>query len=106
MRGRQRHGPLGPDRQRPLRMTDAIAMEGEVDHELARGGPVKRSGRPADDDRTEDRDFDAVVRHAGERSLARRHTGIELQPFHPPSPIPRRPFSQGPLDSRNEGNEA
>ena len=43
-------------------------MEGEVDHELARGRPVERSGRAADDDRTEDRDFDAVVGHAGERS--------------------------------------
>ena len=41
-------------------MADATPVEGEVDHQLTRGGPVKRSGRPSDDDRAEDRDFNAV----------------------------------------------
>jgi hypothetical protein len=75
MRSRQRHGPLGPDRQRPLRMSDAIAMEGEVDHELARGGPVKRTCRTAHDDRTEDPDVNAFAHHAGERSAATSRRG-------------------------------
>ena len=39
------------------------------------GGPVKRSRHAADDDRTEDRNFNAVVRHTGERSAARRDAG-------------------------------
>ena len=80
MRGGQRHRPLGPDGQRPFGVTDAIAVEGEVDHELARGRPVERSGRAADDDRTEDRDFDAVVGHDGERSAT--HGDV----FHAPGP--------------------
>ena len=45
-------------------MPDATSMEGEVDHELTSGGPVKRPGRPGDHDRTEDRDVDAVVHHS------------------------------------------
>jgi hypothetical protein len=80
MRGRRRHRPLGPDRQRPFRMTDARPMEGEVDHELTRRRPVKRSSRAVDDDRTEDCDFNAVVRHAGERSPARRIRALEVGP--------------------------
>jgi hypothetical protein len=52
-------------------MTDATAVKGEVDHELTRDRPVERSGRAADDDRTEDIDFDIVVGHDGERSATR-----------------------------------
>ncbi len=53
-------------------MTHAAAVEGEVDHELEGSRAVKRSGRATDGDRTEDRDFDALFGHAGERSAARR----------------------------------
>ena len=34
VRGGQRHGTLGPDRQGPLAVTDALAVEGQVDDEL------------------------------------------------------------------------
>ena len=54
--------PLGPDRQGPLGVTHAAPVEGEVDHELERSRAMERSGSAADDDRTEDRDFDACVR--------------------------------------------
>ena len=57
-------------------MTDATAVEGQVHHELERGRAVERPGGAADDDRAEDRDFDAVVGHAGERS-ARPCVGAE-----------------------------
>ena len=46
-------------------MTDATAVEGEVDHRLAGSRPVEGPGRAADEDRTEDRDFDGVVGHEG-----------------------------------------
>src|ERR1700689_889520 len=67
MRGGQRHRPLGPDGERPFGMTDATAVKGEVDNELARGRPVERCGHAADDDGTENVDFDTVVDHRGER---------------------------------------
>lgn len=58
-------------------MADATPVEGEVDHELACGRPVKRSGRASDGDRSEDRDFNAVVRHPGERSAARHDVALK-----------------------------
>jgi len=65
-------GPVGPDRQCPFPMTDTAPVERQVHDELERGRAVKRPRGPTHGDRTEDRDFDAVVRHAGERSAARR----------------------------------
>jgi hypothetical protein len=49
-------------------LTDATTVEREVDNELTRCGPLERSRPTADRDRTEDRDFDPDVHHAGERS--------------------------------------
>jgi hypothetical protein len=51
-------------------MTDAISMEGEVDHEFTRRRPLKRSERATDYDRAEDRHINAGVHHFGERSAA------------------------------------
>ena len=70
--GGQGHRSLGPDRQRPLGVAHTVPVEGQVDDELQRGGAAKRCGRAADDDRTEHRDFDAVVAHAGGTVAAER----------------------------------
>ena len=64
MSGGQGHGAFGPDRQGPLAVTDAVAVEGQVNDELARGGPPERAGGPVERDRPEDRDLDGVAAHA------------------------------------------
>jgi len=51
-------------------VTDAAAVEGEVDDQVARGGAAKRPGGAVHEDRPEDRDFHGVGGHAGERSPA------------------------------------
>ena len=67
--------PFGPDGQRPFGVADPVPVEGQVDDELERGRPAKGPGGAVDRDRAEDRDFDAVVGHAGERSSDRLRGG-------------------------------
>jgi hypothetical protein len=51
-------------------MTDSAAVEGKVHNKLESGRTMKGPRSAADGDGTEDRDFDALVGHAGERSGA------------------------------------
>ena len=68
VRGGRRHRTLGPHRQRPLGVAHAMAVEGQVDHELESGRTLERCGGAGHLDRAEHRNVDAVVAHAGERS--------------------------------------
>jgi len=49
-------------------MTNATTVEREVDHQFTRRRAAKRSDRSMHEYGSEDRHFDTIVSHAGERS--------------------------------------